>query len=47
MTTDSGSPDRREEPPPILSSWRRLYLLVLAGLAAYIVLFYVFTRVYS
>jgi hypothetical protein len=33
----------RDEPPPILGSWRRVYLFVLIYLAALIVLFYAFT----
>jgi hypothetical protein len=37
----------RDEPPPILSSWNRLYALVLASLAAYIILFYIVTRIFS
>ena len=37
----------KEEPPPILGSWRRLYTAVLIYLAALILLFYWFTRVFS
>ncbi|HLH39450.1 MAG TPA: hypothetical protein VKX39_09920 [Bryobacteraceae bacterium] len=33
----------RDEPPPILGAWRRVYLFVLIYLAALIVLFYAFT----
>jgi hypothetical protein len=36
-----------EEPPPILGTWRRLYTAVLLYLAALIVLFYVFTRLFN
>jgi len=32
------------EPPPLLRSWRNLYLLLLAELAALVVLFYALTR---
>jgi hypothetical protein len=32
------------EPPPLLGSWRTLYLLLLAELAAVVVLFYALTR---
>ena len=39
--------ENSEEPPPILSSWRRLYTLVLASLVAYILIFYIVTRVFS
>jgi hypothetical protein len=35
------------EPPPFLGSWRRIYAGVLLYLASLIVLFYVFTRVFS
>jgi hypothetical protein len=32
------------DPPPLLGSWRSLYLLLLAELAALVVLFYGLTR---
>jgi hypothetical protein len=35
-----------EEPPPFGGSWRVLYALVLAWLAAQVVLFYLFTRAF-
>ena len=33
-----------EEPPPILSTWSRLYTLVIVYLVALIVAFYLFSR---
>ena len=35
------------EPPPILGTWRRIYITTLAWLAFLIVLFYGFTRYFS
>ncbi len=40
-TTTSPRPD--EEPPPLLGSWRRLYVAILLHLAFWIVVFYLFT----
>ncbi|MFC1608474.1 hypothetical protein ACFL47_10950 [Candidatus Latescibacterota bacterium] len=39
--------DSNEEPPPVFSSWNRLYTLVFINLVVLIVLFYVFTRVFQ
>jgi hypothetical protein len=36
-----------DEPPPILGSWRRIYIIILCYLAFLIALFYVFTRVFD
>jgi hypothetical protein len=36
-----------EERPPILGTWRRLYLAVLAWLGALIVLFYLFSEAFA
>jgi hypothetical protein len=36
-----------EGPPPILGSWRNLYTAVLLALAAEVVLFYLFTRLFA
>ncbi|MGE5412455.1 MAG: hypothetical protein ACM3MI_15960 [Clostridiales bacterium] len=36
-----------EERPPILSSWRQLYLLVFLNLVVLIILFYTFTKLFS
>jgi hypothetical protein len=35
------------EPPPILGSWRNVYIVVLAWLALLIALFYLFTRYFA
>jgi hypothetical protein len=37
----------KDEPPPFLRTWPRVYAAVLAWLALLIVLFYLFTRAYS
>ena len=36
----------RDEPPPFLRSWRRMYAAVLGYLAVLIALFYLFTRAF-
>lgn len=36
-----------QEKPPILSSWKRLYTVVLLNLALLIVLFYLFTKAFD
>ena len=36
-------PEIRDEPPPVLGPWRRVYIFVLVYIAALIVLFYAFT----
>ena len=36
-----------EEPPPILATWRRIYTFVAVYLAAIILLFYVFERMFT
>jgi hypothetical protein len=43
----SGPPlkEMADEPPPVLGSWRNVYIFVLAYEAAVIALFYIFTRV--
>ena len=43
-------PDRAQmpdEPPPFLGTWPRVYTAVLIYLVTLIVLFYVFTRMFS
>ncbi len=40
-------PFQPDEPPPILGTWRRMYLVVLAYLSILIVLFFVFTRIFQ
>ncbi len=42
----SGASKMAEEPPPILKSWRNLYLLVLGNLVLWIILFYFFTWIF-
>lgn len=37
----------KEDRPPILGSWNKLYIFVLGNLAFLIILFYFFTRYYS
>jgi hypothetical protein len=41
MTPGDGAPD---EPPPVLGSWRNVYVLVVAVLAVVIALLYALTR---
>jgi hypothetical protein len=36
----------RDEPPPFLGSWQRVYVAVLVYLVAVIFAFYLFTRAY-
>jgi hypothetical protein len=36
-----------DPPPPLLGTWRRIYILVLVYLALLIFAFYVFTRVFA
>jgi hypothetical protein len=40
------SRDVPDEPPPILGTWKRVYIAVLIYLACLIMLFYLFTRAY-
>ena len=47
MTPNDTKHDTREEPPPILSTWKRLYGFVLLNLVILIVLFYAFTRYFG
>jgi hypothetical protein len=47
MTERAARPDQpgeREEPPPFLGSWGRVYAVVLGWLALLILLFFWFTR---
>lgn len=48
---NTSSPHKNDKqlnhPPPVLGSWRNLYILVLINLASLIGLFYVLTEVYS
>jgi hypothetical protein len=36
-----------DDPPPFLGTWRRVYALVLAYLAAVIFVFWIFTRYFA
>ena len=36
-----------EDPPPLLGSWRNLYLAVLGNLAFLVLAFWLFCRVYA
>jgi len=36
----------REDPPPVMGSWRRIYALVLGALVLWIILLAVFGRVF-
>jgi hypothetical protein len=36
-----------DEPPPLLGTWRRIYIIVLCYLAFLVVGFYVFTRIFD
>lgn len=37
----------KEEPPPFLGTWKRVYIAIVIYLAAVITLFYLFTRAYQ
>ena len=47
MRDETTQPTTREEPPPFGGSWRTLYAVVLANLAALAALFYLFTRYFG
>lgn len=48
MKGDSpGHLDEETEKPPILGSWKNLYLLVLGNLVFLIILFYIITKFYE
>jgi hypothetical protein len=42
-------PDKEmpDDPPPVLGSWRNVYIFVLTYLACVIALFYLFTRTFA
>ena len=46
MTTMEDT-DKKEESPPILKSWRNLYLVVLVHLIAWITFLAFFTRIFK
>jgi hypothetical protein len=39
--------NQSDESPPILGTWRRIYIIILIYLAFIIAVFYVFTRVFA
>ena len=43
----SDSDHQLNTPPPVMGSWRNLYLLVIGNLLVMIGLFYMLTRAYS
>jgi hypothetical protein len=40
-------PEANEEPPPLFSTWRRMYAAVIAYLAAFILTLYLFTEYFQ
>lgn len=40
-------PNDEQEKPPILSSWKQLYIIVLLNLAFLIAIFYLFTKAFD
>lgn len=42
--TERGVPDAAETAPPLLGSWRNLYILLAGELAVLVALFYALTR---
>ena len=47
MTKTDKQLQREDHTPPILGSWRKLYLLVLGNLALLIAVFYLLTKYYE
>lgn len=46
-TSASAPRPELDDAPPLLGSWRNIYLFVLGSLAVFIALFWALTRVYS
>jgi hypothetical protein len=48
-TEPEAAPERKEmdDRPPVLGSWRSIYLVVLGNLLLMVVLFWVLTKVYA
>jgi hypothetical protein len=44
VTDGNPEGDAPEAPPPLLSSWRNLYMLLVVELAGLVLLFYALTR---
>ena len=47
MTKTDKQLQREEHTPPILGSWKKLYLLVLGNLAFLVLVFYFLTKYYQ
>jgi len=48
MTTENHEIERNDEgKPPLVSSWRNLYILVLVNLGVLIAVFYAFTKAFE
>ncbi|MBN2413102.1 hypothetical protein JXQ31_15555 [candidate division KSB1 bacterium] len=47
IKNQSNNFDTTEERPPVLSSWNKLYAVVLFNLVFLIVIFYLFTKIFS
>lgn len=47
MALENPEKTTKETPPPIMGSWKRLYWFVLILHTIIILLFYIFTKVYS
>jgi hypothetical protein len=47
MTPEPREREVRDDPPPFLGRWPRLYAAVIAYLAGLIALFYLFTRAFN
>ncbi len=39
--------DNADEKPPVLKSWKQVYSVVFLNLVILIILFYIFTRIFS
>ncbi len=39
--------DKQSEKPPVLGSWKNIYVLLIANLLLFIILFYAFTQYFS
>jgi hypothetical protein len=45
VSPDEITREMPDEPPPVLGSWRNVYIFVLTYMFVVIMLFYIFTRV--
>ena len=46
-TSENNSEESEKDKPPILKSWRNMYIAVLANLVLLIILFYFFKQYFS